>query len=473
MQTPSSPSLSHPSGQRLRACGTSLALCLLLQACAITAVKPPEPATAPAQFKETLPGAATTVVPDAWWTLFQDPVLDDLEQRVVLGNETLQASVAQLAAARATLGASQSAAYPTLSAGLNGARAYNAQSNAADNPANSVSLSASASWELDLWGRLSLATQGAQANVQASEADLASARLSLQALLAQSYFSLRTAEVQQALLGRNVLSLQRTLELTRVRYQAGVVGLSDVLQAQTQLGSAQTQLADSMAQRAQLEHALAVLLGQPPSGFSLRRTETLPAMVAVPASLPATLLERRPDIAAARARVKAAYAQIGVTDAAFFPTLSLSATAGYNQSSLANLLSAPNLLWNLGASLGQSILDGGLRQQASAQARANADSVTASYRQLVLTALQEVEDNLVLAARLSDEVQSQTEALQAARRNLEIVLEQYRAGTVSFLNVSAAQTAALSSEATLVTLRNRQLAAVNTLLKNIAGRWGA
>jgi NodT family efflux transporter outer membrane factor (OMF) lipoprotein len=336
-----------------------------------------------------------------------------------------------------------------------------------------VALSASASWELDLWGRLSLATQGAQANVQASEADLASARLSLQALLAQSYFSLRTAEVQQALLGRNVLSLQRTLELTRVRYQAGVVGLSDVLQAQTQLGSAQTQLADSMAQRAQLEHALAVLLGQPPSGFSLRRTETLPAMVAVPASLPATLLERRPDIAAARARVKAAYAQIGVTDAAFFPTLSLSATAGYNQSSLANLLSAPNLLWNLGASLGQSILDGGVRQQASAQARANADSATASYRQLVLTALQEVEDNLVLAARLSDEVQSQTEALQAARRNLEIVLEQYRAGTVSFLNVSAAQTAALSSEATLVTLRNRQLAAVNTLLKNIAGRWGA
>ena len=290
MQTPSSPSLSHPSGQRLRACGTSLALCLLLQACAITAVKPPEPAAAPAQFKEALPGAATTAVPDAWWTLFQDPVLDDLEQRVVLGNETLQASVAQLAAARATLGASQSAAYPTLSAGLNGARAYNAQSNAADNPANSVSLSASASWELDLWGRLSLATQGAQANVQASEADLASARLSLQALLAQSYFSLRTAEVQQALLGRNVLSLQRTLELTRVRYQAGVVGLSDVLQAQTQLGSAQTQLADSMAQRAQLEHALAVLLGQPPSGFSLRRTETLPAMVAVPASLPATLL---------------------------------------------------------------------------------------------------------------------------------------------------------------------------------------
>jgi NodT family efflux transporter outer membrane factor (OMF) lipoprotein len=270
-----------------------------------------------------------------------------------------------------------------------------------------------------------------------------------------------------------VLATQRALELTQARLDAGVAGLSDVLQARTQLSSTQTQLADSMAQRAQLEHALAVLLGLPPSAFHLAPTATLPAVVGVPASLPSTLLQRRPDIAAARARVLLAYAQIGVADAALLPTLSLSATAGYGQSSLANLLTAPNLLWSLGASLGQSILDGGTRQLASAQARANAESATASYRQLVLTALQEVEDNLVLANRLSDQVQSQTEALQAAQRNLDIVREQYRAGTVGFLNVSAAQSSALSSEATLVSLRNRQLAAVNTLLKNIAGRWGA
>jgi NodT family efflux transporter outer membrane factor (OMF) lipoprotein len=459
----------HPRPHTLLA----LAAMLLVNACAVTHVAAPEPAAAPAQYKEALASAAAATVPDAWWTLFQDPGLNDLEQRVLVGNETLKASVAQLASARATLNASQSVAHPTLSAGLTGTRSYSAQSNAVDNPANSVSLTANASWELDLWGRLAQATQGAQASVQASEADLAAARLSLQALLAQSYFSLRTAEAQQALLTRNVLATQRALELTQARLDAGVAGLSDVLQARTQLSSTQTQLADSMAQRAQLEHALAVLLGLPPSAFHLAPTAMLPAVVAVPASLPSTLLQRRPDIAAARARVLLAYAQIGVADAALLPTLSLSAAAGYGQSSLANLLTAPNLLWSLGASLGQSILDGGTRQLASAQARANAESATASYRQLVLTALQEVEDNLVLASRLSDQVQSQTEALQAAQRNLDIVREQYRAGTVGFLNVSAAQSSALSSEATLVSLRNRQLAAVNTLLKNIAGRWGA
>ena len=453
----------------------ALAATLWLSACAVTPVTPPEPATAPAQFKEALPDAqaAAITVPDAWWTLFNDPVLDELERRVVVGNETLKASVAQLAAARATLDASHSAVYPTLSAGLNGTRAYTATSNAAANPGNTVALTANASWELDLWGRLSMATQGAQATVHASEADLAAARLSVQAALAQAYFSLRAAEAQQALVQRNVLAYQKSLELTQVRYGAGVAGLTDVLQAKTQLSSAQTQLADGIAQRAQLEHALAVLLGLPPSGFTVLRTATLPATVVVPFTLPSTLLERRPDIAAARERVKAAYAQIGETDAALFPALSLSASAGYGQNSIANLLSSPNLLWNLGAGLTQSILDGGMRKQASAQARASAEQVTSSYRQLVLTALQEVEDNLVLSGRLQDEVLSQTEALHNAQRNLDIVMAQYRAGTVSYLNVSAAQSAALTAEATLVTVRTRQLAAVNTLLKNIAGRWSA
>jgi len=451
----------------------ALSLALTLGACAVTRVDPPETASAPAQFKEALPNAqvATQAVPDAWWTLFNDQVLDDLEQRVVIGNETLKASVAQLSAARATLDASQTAVYPTVSVGLNGTRAYTAQSSATENPANNLALTASAAWELDLWGRLSMATQGAQATAHASEADLAAARLSVQSALAQGYFSLRAAEAQQELLQRNVLAYQKALELTQVRYRSGVAGLTDVLQAKTQLNSTQTQLADAIAQRAQLEHALAVLLGLPPSSFSLPRTATLPAAVAVPASLPSTLLQRRPDIAAARERVKAAYAQIGVTDAAFFPTLSLSATAGYGQNSIANLLSTPNLLWNLGAGLTQSLFDGGTRKLASAQTRATAEQVTSSYRQLVLTALQEVEDNLVLSSRLQDEVNSQTEALQSAQRNLDIVMAQYRAGTVSYLNVSAAQSAALNAEATLVTVRNRQLAAVNTLLKNIAGRW--
>ena len=363
---------------------TELMLTLMLSACAITRVDAPTPDTAPAQFKEALPASQTAAqpVPDAWWTLFQDPVLDELERRTER-HACLHRNVKRRR-----------------------------------EPGNNVALSANATWELDLWGRLSMATQGAQATLHASEADLASARLSVQASLAQGYFSLRASEAQQELLQRNVLAYQRSLELTQVRYQAGVAGMTDVLQAKTQLNSTQTQLADAIAQRAQLEHALAVLSGVPPSSFGLPHTATLPAAVTVPASLPSTLLDRRPDIAAARERVKAAYALIGVNDAALFPTLSLSANAGYGQNSIANLLSAPNLLWNVGVGLTQSILDGGVRKQASAQARtsASAEQITFSYRQLVLTALQEVEDNLVLANRLQDEVNSQTGALERELR---------------------------------------------------------
>lgn len=453
---------------------------LLLSACALTRVDAPAPAAAPIAFKENglwqhsgQHGAATTApVPDAWWTLFKDPVLDDLQQRLVIGNENLKAAVAQVASARATLAASRTAVFPTLSAGLTGTRSGTAQTNASNgSPSNSVSLSASASWELDLWGRLAMASSGAQASFQASSNDLAAATLSAQALLAQTYFSMRAAESQQALYARSVSAYQRSLDLTQVRYQAGVAGRSDVLQAQTQLKSVQAQALEAVAQRAQLEHAMAVLLGQPPSGFSIARNELLPMPPTVPELLPASLLERRPDIAAARARVTAAYAQIGIADAAFFPSLTLSASAGYRNSTLANLVSAPNLFWSLGPSLAASIFDGGQRKLASAQARNSADVATSTYRQAVLTALQEVEDNLVLADQLQQEAQLQAEASESAQRALEITLDQYRAGTVGYLNVASAQSAALNSQISLLIVRNRQLAAVNQLLKNIAGRW--
>ena len=454
------------------------ALCLLA-GCALAPPEPPAPVLVPAAFKEAGPwqrAAAQTPVPDAWWTLFQDPVLDDLEQRLVIGNQNLKSVVAQVASARAALEASRSAGVPTLSGGLSATRARNPDSSNgfATNPrgpTNNLSLSASANWEIDLWGRLAQATTGAQAQLQASVADLAAARLSAQATLAQSYFSLRSAEAQSALLERSVQAYQRSLDLTQLRYDAGVVARSDVLQAQTQLKSAQAQMLESATQRAQLEHAIAVLLGLPPSELTLARSDKLPSPPAVPELLPATLLERRPDIAAAQRRVAVAYAQIGVTDAAFYPSLNLSASAGFRNSSLANLVSAPSLFWSLGSSLAQAIFDGGQRKLASAQARNSAEQATSTYRQVVLTALQEVEDNLVLANQLQRAAQLQDEALQAARRNLEITLDQYRAGTVSYLNVVIAQTAALNSESSLLNVRNRQLAAVNQLLKNIAGRW--
>ncbi|MBC7699249.1 efflux transporter outer membrane subunit [Aquabacterium sp.] len=466
--------------QRLPVIATPWVFALLLGGCAVTRVDPPTPAPSPSQFKETAlwqraPSSAVGKVPDEWWTLFNDPMLNELQSQLVIGNENLKSAVAQVASARAELGASRAAQLPTLSAGLSGSRSDSgSQSSSASNqrgPQNSVSLSATAAWELDLWGRLSQATSGSEARYQASVADLASARLSAQATLAQTYLSMRAAEAQQALIERSIAGYQRSLDLTQARYQSGVAAQTDVLQAQTQLKTAQVQGLEAATQRAQLEHALAVLLGKAPSAFSIAVNAALPQAPEVPTVLPATLLERRPDIAAAQQRVNAAYAQIGVADAAFFPALTLSATAGYRNTSLSNLLSAPNLFWSIGPALAQTLLDGGARRSASDQARANADLATSSYRQTVLTAFQEVEDNLVLASQLRAEAQMQQEALQYAQRNLDITNEQYRVGTVSYLNVVTAQTSALSSERTLLDVRNRQLAAVNQLLKNIAGRW--
>ena len=450
----------------------------VMAGCAVTRVDPPAPVVAAAQYKESAgwQHAAGMAVPDNWWTLFNDPLLDDLQRKLVIGNENLKSSLAAVASARALYDASRSALLPTLSLGAGATRSDSPSSNNTGTdrsfkPVNSLNLTATASWEIDLWGRLSQASTSAQASFQASADDLAAVRLSAQALLVQTYLSLRTADAQLSVLARSVAAYQQSLALTQVRYEGGVAARTDVLQAQTQLKSTQAQLADLTAQRAQLEHAIAVLLGEPPSSLALPQNAALPPVPAVPPMLPASLLQRRPDIAAAQQRVAAAYAQIGVADAAFFPDLTLSASAGFRGSSLSNLFNAPNLLWSLGPTLTQAIFDGGQRKLASAQATAAAEQATSTYRQTVLTALQEVEDNLVLAQQLQQQAQWQSEALQAAQSNLDITLEQYRAGTVSYLNVVVAQTAALSSENNLLSVRNRQLAAVNQLLKNIAGRW--
>lgn len=453
----------------------------LLSGCAVTRVDPPAPVTAPAQYKEDglwkqARPATAEPVPEQWWTLFDDPVLNDLQRRLVIGNENLKAAVAQLAGARAALEASRSALLPTLSVGVSGTRSASPDGNVTNGtinrgPTNSVQASLNASWEPDLWGRLRLASEGAGATLQATADDLAAARLSAQATLAQTYFSLRTAEAQEALYDRSVQAYQRFLDLTQARYQSGVAARSDVLQAQTQLRSAQAQLLETRSTRAQLAHAIAVLLGLPPSALELSKNAALPTPPEVPMMLPSQLLERRPDIAAAQRRVASAYAQIGVADAAYFPSLTLSGSGGYRSSTLSKLLSAPNLFWSLGPSLAQAIFDGGQRKLASAQARTSAEVATSTYRQTVLTALQEVEDNLILADHLREEARLQQEALASAQRNLELVTDQYRAGTVSFLDVTTAQNSAFNAEASLLSVRNRQLAAISLLLKNVAGRW--
>jgi NodT family efflux transporter outer membrane factor (OMF) lipoprotein len=464
--------------QRMDKTFLQIAATLLVSACAITRVDPPPPVTPPASYKEDglWQHAAAThppAVPDAWWTLFGDPVLDDLERRLVIGNENLKVAVAQVASARATYVASRAALWPTLSTAAIATRSGTSAASppGTQNPTNSISAGAVASWEIDLWGQLSQASSSAQASYQASADDLAAAQMSARATLAQTYFLMRTAEIQQSLLERTAQGYQRTYDLAQVRFDGGIAARTDVLLAKTQLTGAQAQAIESATQRSLLEHAIAVLLGTPPSTFTIARSGKLPPVPAVPQMLPATLLLRRPDIAAAERRVAATYWQIGVADAAFFPSLTLSASATYRNSVIGNLFSAPNLFWSLGPSLALAILDGGQRQLASAEARASADQATATYRQSVLTALQDVEDNLVLADQLRQQAELQAEALEAARRNLEITLEQYRVGTVGYLNVVVAQVLALNNESSLIVLQSRQLEAVNQLLKNIAGRW--
>ena len=449
-----------------------LTLALLLAGCAVTSQRPPVDSPPPAAFKgsaEWQRVPADVVVPEAWWTMFKDPVLDGLQAQLVVGNQNLAAALAQVRSARAVLDASRTAIFPTLSLGGGTTRSAS-ESNGRRTVSTTDSLTANAAWEIDLWGRLAEGVKSAGASYQASQADLAALQLSAQATLTQSYFSLRAAEAQQALLQRTVAASQRTLELTEARYAGGVVSQADVLQARTQLRSAEAQLSDVRSQRAQLEHAIATQVGRLPGQFQLPASAQLPELPPVPELLPSTLLAQRPDIAAARARQVAAYAQIGIADAAFFPTVDLSASAGYRGASWSNLVSAPNLVWSLGAAVAAPLFDGGQRRLASAQARATADVATANYRQAVLTAFQEVEDNLVEFAEAGAALALQRDAFEAASRNLELVLAQYRAGTVSYLNVSAAQSAALSAESNLISARNRQLVAANVLLKNLGGR---
>lgn len=436
----------------------------------------------PAAYKEGAPGSAVwqtaqpqDSVPGAWWTLFADPALDALQERAASGNQNVALAVARLRAARAALDGASAAGLPSLGANASSSRARSS-STAVDGgttarTTSSHALGLNASWELDLWGRLSGGVDAARASAQASVDDLAAMRLSVQASVAQTYFALRAAEAQQQLLEETLAAYERSWALTRNRQRAGVASAADAAQAEAQYKSTQVQLLEAQTSRAQLEHALAALTGQAPAAFSLGATAALPQPPAVPAQLPSRLLERRPDIAAAERRVAAANAQIGVARAAFFPAITLSATAGFRGSQLGDLLSAPHRFWSLGPALAASLFDGGARSAAVESARATHDQAVATYRQTVLTALQEVEDNLVAAAALEREQELQSEAVAAAQRALDVVTNQYRAGTVGYLNVLSAQTTVLSARRSLIDVRNRRLGAVNALLKNLAGRW--
>jgi NodT family efflux transporter outer membrane factor (OMF) lipoprotein len=330
-----------------------------------------------------------------------------------------------------------------------------------------------ASWSIDVWGRVRRQVEAGTASAQASAALLQSVRLLTQAQVAQNYFQLRTLDAQKKLLEETTIAYQTSLKLTQNRYASGVASRADVLQAETLLKSTQAQAIDIGVQRAQLEHAIALLLGKPAPLFSIPVVPLSVVPPAIPVGVPSELLERRPDIAAAERNMAAANAQIGVAKAAFYPTVTLNGSAGFESSDLSNWLTWPSRFWSLGTGISEAVFEGGLRRAQTAAARAAYDATVASYRQTVLTAFQQVEDNLAALRILEGEAQVQQGAVQAARQSVTVALNQYKAGTVNYLTVVVVQAAALNNEITAVNIQNRRMTAAVNLIQALGGGWSA
>ncbi len=447
-----------PAGaRRWGAFGVSLALLGSLGGCASWRATPAaQPVVAP---------VAPVDPAKAWWLAWGDDTLNGLQARLLTRNPGMQIASAKVRQAQAALQASQASLWPTLSVQAGVTRSQTGTAAAA----RSLSLTAPMSWELDVWGRLADAERASQARWVASQADLALARLSAQATLVQLYVQLRAAERQLQVLQANASAQQRALELTEAREQAGVSSMQDVIQARLQWRNTQAQGLETQSTHAQLLNALAVLMGEDPASLAWVSTGQLPKVQPLPAVVQADVLQRRPDVASAQASVLAAQANVGVAQKAFFPTVTFNASAGYRSADLANLLTTPARLWSLGGTMALNLLDGGARRAATEGALGQLDQAAAAYRQTVLTALQEVQDNLVLAANLQEQVRWRADALQAARRNLSLTEAQYQAGTVSYLNVILAQTSSLNAELAAVNDGAKLLQAHNQLLKNLMG----
>jgi NodT family efflux transporter outer membrane factor (OMF) lipoprotein len=407
----------------------------------------------------------------AWWEMFGDPQLNALAKRVEVSNQNLRAAEARIRQAQALVRQARADLFPVIAGSASASRSRAAGSSA--RAANSYEIGLDAAWEPDLWGRVRRSIEASEATWRASAADLESVRLSSLAALVQNYIALRTVDAQVQLLRDTVAAFQRSLELTQNRYKVGVAARADVVLAEVQLKSAQADLVELGVQRAQLEHAIALLTGEPASTFSLAPAPLAIRMPVIPVGVPSELLERRPDISAAERRVAAANARIGVAQSAYYPSLTLSASAGFRDARFTDLLSAPSRFWSIGAALAQLLFDGGAREAATDQARAAHDEEVALYRQTVLTGFQEVEDNLAALRILEEEAALQEAVVRGARQSVEFALNQYKSGTVNFLNVIVLQTAALNQERTAVNLLGRRLAASVALVKALGGGWDA
>lgn len=462
----------------------ALSTALLLAACAVGPDYHRPEVVTPAAFKEAgnwkLAKPGDDEARGNWWEIYGDAELNALVGQIAISNQNVLAAAAQYRQALALLGTARAAYYPTVTAGLSGTRAQAATSSpgaTSTTTGNSNAiietgrLSYNLGWEADLWGQIRRNVESTGASAQASNADLRSALLSAQATLVQTYIQLRANDAQQALLQESIAAYQRALQVTRNRYAAGVAGRVDVALAETQLESTQAQAIDLGIQRAQYEHAIAVLIGTAPADFQLKPVAGLPILPPVPVALPSALLERRPDIAAAERRVAAANAQIGVAQAAFFPALTLSSSGGYQNFDLANLLASPIRFWSVGAAVALTLFDGGAHLAQKESAVAGYDVSVASYRQTVLAAFQEVEDNLAALRVLANEAVVQQTATKSAEEVVRLTRNQYRAGTVSYLNVVIAQAAALAAQRNSLDIASRQLLANATLVKALGGSW--
>ncbi len=433
----------------------------------------------PAAFKET--GTWKTAEPQPvadrhdWWLAYGDATLAGLMQDAARANQNIRQAEAQYRQARAIADAARAGLFPSLGLDAGAERARTV--NNGTRTGNAFSAGLAASWEPDLWGSVRRTIESGAAGAQASADDLAAARLSIQTTLAQDYVQLRIVDQQRDLYAATIEAYSKALKLTRAQHGAGVALQSDVALAESQLAQAQAAAVDLEATRAQLEHALAVLTGRAPAQFALA---PLPAAQpfamqppASPAMLPSALLEHRPDIAAAERRAALANANIGVAKAAYFPTLSLSASGGFNAAALGSLFDTPSRVWSLGAALAQTIFDGGLRSAHTAQAEAAYDVAVAEYKQTVLAGFQQVEDNLATLRLLDQETVFQAQAVRSSQLAEQLALNQYRAGTNSYLNVVTAQTLSLTNQRNAAQLRGRLLAASIGLVAATGGGWAA
>jgi NodT family efflux transporter outer membrane factor (OMF) lipoprotein len=478
----------------LRSSVIVLAAAALVSGCAVGPAYQRPSAPEPAAYKE-LQGWVPAAPADAldrgpWWTLFNDPQLNQLAASVEVSNQNVAAAVAAYAQARALVAEQRASLFPTVSLNGSGTRSgtrggsgkatVDANGNiigsatGASTASNSYRLSLGTSWEPDVWGRLRAGVTAASANAQASAADLASARLSAQGELASDYLQLRAIDIARGILATTITGYQRVLTITTNRFNVGIVPHSDVFQAQTQLSSAQSDDLGLIRQRAQLEHAIAVLVGKTPSELAIAPLPQWQVMVPdVPVGVPSTLLQRRPDIAGAERRVAAANEQIGIARSAYFPSIGLNASLGTSASKVGDLFNVSNAAWSFGLSAAQTLFDAGATRARVEGARAAHEEAVARYRQTVLDAFAGIEDQLAATRILAQQQELQRQASEAADKVEQQVLNRYNAGQVSYSEVVQAQVTALNARRTLVqTQSDRQTTAV-ALIQALGGGWHA